>query len=155
MQIDGHELTGRTPHDIAHAGLARTFQNLRLFPDLTVRENVDIAVLSAITSSCRSAPTSTPSCAAAGLADRQERRAGELDYGSSAGWSWCGRAATLRPAFSILDEPTSGMSDAESAVMIEHVRATAAAVGAGVLVIDHDLHFITVCDRIYVPTRAR
>ncbi len=151
VQIDGHELTGRTPHDIARAGLARTFQNLRLFPDLTVRENVDIAVLSASRHRAdRPAPDVDSLLRAAGLADRQERRAGELDYGSQRRLELV-RAAALRPAFLILDEPTSGMSDAESAVMIEHVRATAAAVGAGVLVIDHDLHFITsICDRIYV-----
>ena len=151
VELDGTELTGHRPHDIARAGLARTFQNLRLFPELTVRENVEIAVISASRHrSDRPAPDVDALLDLAGLLDRQDRRAGQLDYGSQRKLELV-RAAALRPAFLILDEPTSGMSDTESAVMIEHVRRTAAAVGAGVLVIDHDLHFITsICDRIYV-----
>jgi branched-chain amino acid transport system ATP-binding protein/branched-chain amino acid transport system permease protein len=151
VELDGHELTGWKPHEIARAGLARTFQNLRLFPDLSVRENVEIAVLSAARHRAdRPAPDVDALLQLAGLLDRQDARAGQLDYGSQRKLELV-RAAALRPAFLILDEPTSGMSDAESSVMIEHVRRTAAAVGAGVLVIDHDLHFITnICDRIYV-----
>ena len=61
------------------------------------------------------------------------------------------RAAAAAPDFLFLDEPTSGMGDAESVAMIEQVRAMASMVGAGVVVIDHDLNFITgICDRIYV-----
>jgi ABC-type branched-subunit amino acid transport system ATPase component len=151
VELDGRTLTGKHPHDIARAGLARTFQNLRLFPELSVRENVEIAVISASRHRAdRPAPDVDALLALGGLLDRQDRRAGELDYGSQRRLELV-RAAALRPAFLILDEPTSGMSDAESAVMIEHVRRTAAIVGAGVLVIDHDLHFITsICDRIYV-----
>ena len=56
----------------------------------------------------------------------------------------------MSPAFLLLDEPTSGMSDSESDDMIEQVRHMAATIGAGVLVIDHDLNFITgISDRIY------
>ena len=57
----------------------------------------------------------------------------------------------MAPSFMLLDEPTSGMSDSESLTMIEQVRHMAATVGAGVIVIDHDLGFITgISDRIYV-----
>jgi ABC-type branched-subunit amino acid transport system ATPase component len=88
--------------------------------------------------------------ASAGLTGAAERTAAELDYGSQRRLE-IARAAALAPEFLLLDEPTSGMSDAESARMIAHVRAIARAIGAGVIVIDHDLHFITnLCDRIYV-----
>ena len=61
------------------------------------------------------------------------------------------RAAAIAPSFMLLDEPTSGMSNSESLTMIEQVRHMAATVGAGVIVIDHDLGFITgISDRIYV-----
>ena len=53
------------------------------------------------------------------------------------------RATALSPEFLLLDEPTSGMSDAESLAMVDRARAAAARIGAGVLVIDHDLAFIT------------
>ena len=57
----------------------------------------------------------------------------------------------MAPSFLLLDEPTSGMSDSESIAMVEQVRHMAATVGAGVIVIDHDLAFITgISDRIYV-----
>ncbi|MFW5933523.1 MAG: ATP-binding cassette domain-containing protein, partial [Actinomycetota bacterium] len=73
-----------------------------------------------------------------------------LDYGSQRRLE-IARAAAASPRFLLLDEPTSGMSDEESLAMIRHVRETAAAIGAGVIVIDHDLSFITgVCDRITV-----
>ncbi|HWC69520.1 MAG TPA: ATP-binding cassette domain-containing protein, partial [Acidimicrobiales bacterium] len=86
----------------------------------------------------------------AGLWPVRDRVAAQLDYGSQRRLELA-RAAALSPLFLLLDEPTSGMSETESAAMIDHVRQTAARAGAGVLVIDHDLHFITgVCDRIYV-----
>jgi len=56
----------------------------------------------------------------------------------------------------LLDEPTSGMSDVETMAMVESVRAVAARVGAGVLVIDHDLAFITrISDHIVVLSEGR
>ncbi len=148
--LDGRDLTGVPPEAVARAGLARTFQNLRLFAELTVRENVAVAALAAERHRDARPPAVDDLLVAAGLWDAQDRLAGELDYGSQRRLELA-RAAALAPTFLLLDEPTSGMSDAESAAMIDHVRRTAAGVGAGVVVIDHDLHFITsICDRIYV-----
>jgi branched-chain amino acid transport system permease protein len=150
--IGDTELSGARPTRIARAGLARTFQNLRLFSRLSVRENVEVAAMSAARfRPDRRHPLSVDDLlASAGLTGEAERRAGELDYGSQRRLE-IARAAALAPEFLLLDEPTSGMSDAESARMIAHVRAIARAIGAGVIVIDHDLHFITnVCDRIVV-----
>jgi len=84
------------------------------------------------------------------LWDVRDRRARELDYGSARRLELA-RAAAMAPTYLLLDEPTSGMSDAESNEMIRRIRHMAAAVDAGVLVIDHDLNFITgISDRIYV-----
>ena len=86
----------------------------------------------------------------AGLADLAERPAATLDYGNQRRLELA-RAAALAPAYLLLDEPTSGMSDTESVAMVQHVRATAQLVGAGVLVIDHDLAFITrISDHVVV-----
>jgi len=149
-------LTSEPSHAIARAGLVRTFQNLRLFSSLTVRENVEVAALMA--SVHRNGGTRTDVdaiVAGAGLWDQRNRRAGQLDYGNSRRLELA-RAAAAAPAFLLLDEPTSGMSDTESLAMVESVRSMAAAVGAGVLVIDHDLNFITgICDRVYCLDQGR
>jgi branched-chain amino acid transport system permease protein len=154
--VAGRDLTGSPPHVIARAGLARTFQNLRLFGDLTVRENVAITALAARRwRGDHDVPDVDALLAAAGLAPFADRKASALDYGSSRKLELA-RATALAPTFLLLDEPTSGMSDVESAEMIDHVRRTAAIIGAGVLVIDHDLHFITnICDRIHVLDQGR
>ena len=91
----------------------------------------------------------------AGLAAVADRPAGTLDYGSQRRLELA-RAAAMAPAFLLLDEPTSGMSDRESLRMVDDVRAMAALVGAGVLVIDHDLAFITrISDHIVVLAQGR
>ena len=154
-------IAGAEPFEVARAGLARTFQNLRLFPALTVRENVNIASLVAsrhrpgANSAQVERPTVEQLLVHAGLWELRDRRARELDYGNARRLELV-RAAALSPVFILLDEPTSGMSNVESVAMIDEVRALASAVGAGVVVIDHDLAFITgVCDRIYCLDQGR
>ena len=149
-------LTSEPSHQIARAGLVRTFQNLRLFSSLTVRENVEVAALVAAVHRNGSKRSSVDEIVAgSGLWDHRDRRAAELDYGNSRRLELA-RAAAAAPAFLLLDEPTSGMSDSESLAMVESVRRMAAAVGAGVLVIDHDLNFITgICDRVYCLDQGR
>ena len=148
------DLSDAVPHDVARAGLARTFQNLRLFKNLSVRENVELTSLVAWRHREGSLPVDEL-LADAGLTAVADRAAGTLDYGNQRRLELA-RAAALAPSFLLLDEPTSGMSDAESLAMVETVRATAAKIGAGVLVIDHDLAFITrISDHVVVLSEGR
>ena len=149
-------IAGAEPYEIARAGLARTFQNLRLFPALTVRENVSIAALVAAQYRPGLGTASVEQLLVhAGLWELRDRRARELDYGNARRLELV-RAAALSPIYVLLDEPTSGMSNVESVAMIDEVRSLASAIGAGVVVIDHDLAFITgVCDRIYCLDQGR
>jgi branched-chain amino acid transport system permease protein len=149
--IGDHQLTGAAPHRIARAGVARTFQNLRLFGALSVRENVSVAALSANRFRAdHRQPDVDALLEFSGLLEHADRRAAELDYGAQRMLE-VARAAALAPDFLLLDEPTSGMGEVESAAMVDHLRELARTVEAGLLVIDHDLHFITaICDRIYV-----
>jgi branched-chain amino acid transport system permease protein len=156
VTLGAQDLSDDSPHRIARAGLARTFQNLRLFPTLPVRENVALAALSA-----RRYRPHAPAVdvdvllASSGLTGVAERPAATLDYGNQRRLELA-RAAALAPSYLLLDEPTSGMSDQESRAMVDHVRATARLVGAGVLVIDHDLAFITrICDHVVVLAEGR
>ena len=156
VRLGDLRLTSEPSHEIARAGLVRTFQNLRLFSSLTVRENVEVAALVAAVHRNGSKRSSVDEIVAgSGLWDHRDRRAAELDYGNSRRLELA-RATAAAPAFLLLDEPTSGMSDSESLAMVESVRRMAAAVGAGVLVIDHDLNFITgICDRVYCLDQGR
>jgi branched-chain amino acid transport system permease protein len=151
VRLGDHDLSRSPPHDVARAGLARTFQNLRLFGNLSVRENVTIAALAAGRYRRDEPPVDVDDLiAAAGLTEWSDRQARTLDYGNQRRLELA-RAAALSPEFLLLDEPTSGMSDHESTAMVAQVRTTAASVGAGVLVIDHDLAFITrISDHVVV-----
>jgi len=103
----------------------------------------------------RSLPPVDTLVAQAGLWEHRDRRAAELDYGNARRLELA-RAAAAGPDFLLLDEPTSGMSDHESINMIDQVRSMAKLIGAGVVVIDHDLNFITgICDRVYVLDQGR
>lgn len=150
FEIDGKDLTGVPSYRLAREGLVRTFQNLRLFGSLTVRENVEVAALVAGEHRAgRVRRDADALIAEAGLWEHRDRRARELDYGNSRRLELA-RAAAMSPSFLLLDEPTSGMSDSESLEMVEQVRHMAATIGAGVIVIDHDLNFITgISDVIY------
>lgn len=150
VAVDNRDLTGVQAFELSRTGLVRTFQNLRLFGALTVRENVEVSALIARAHRADRALRDPDALVAeAGLWEHRNRRARELDYGNSRRLELA-RAAAMAPSFMFLDEPTSGMSDTESAAMIEQVRHMAATVGAGVVVIDHDLNFITgISDRIY------
>ncbi|WP_116998098.1 ATP-binding cassette domain-containing protein [Desertimonas flava] len=156
VRLGDRDLTAEPPHRIARAGLARTFQNLRLFANLPVRENVELAAVAAATyRSHRPGPDVDALLADAGLADVADRPAHTLDYGNQRRLELA-RAAAMAPDYLLLDEPTSGMSDEESLAMVDQVRATARGVGAGVLVIDHDLAFITrISDHVVVLAEGR
>ena len=148
------DLTDAAPHDIARAGLARTFQNLRLFTNLSVRDNIELTSLVAWRHR-HGGPSVDDLLERSGLAALADRPAGTLDYGNQRRLELA-RAAALAPEFLLLDEPTSGMSDAESLAMVDQVRAIAAQLGAGVLVIDHDLGFITrISDHMVVLAEGR
>ncbi|MEQ1701205.1 MAG: ATP-binding cassette domain-containing protein [Ilumatobacteraceae bacterium] len=156
VMLGERELTDAKPVDVARAGLARTFQNLRLFKNLSVRENVALtSLVAARHRRHRVRPDADTLLADAGLTDWADRAAGTLDYGNQRRLELA-RAAALAPEFLLLDEPTSGMSDQESQAMVESVRSVAARIGAGVLVIDHDLGFITrISDHIVVLAEGR
>ncbi len=156
VTLGDRDLTDAKPVDVARAGLARTFQNLRLFKNLSARENVELtALVAGRHRSHRVRPDADTLLDDAGLSDWADRPAGTLDYGNQRRLELA-RAAALAPEFLLLDEPTSGMSDQESLAMVHSVRSVAARIGAGVLVIDHDLGFITrISDHIVVLNEGR
>jgi len=150
-RLGDHDLADLPSFRVARLGMARTFQNLRLFKSLTVRENISVpAIVASRHRRSKSTANADALISAVGLWEEREQRAGEINYGAARKLELV-RAAALEPEILLLDEPTAGMWEAESVAMVDQVRHVASWTGAGVLVIDHDLHFITsICDRIYV-----
>jgi branched-chain amino acid transport system ATP-binding protein len=152
IRLDDIELTGRGPEFAARLGIGRTFQNLRVFPDLTVRQNVEVAHIT-----CR---RHRPAVAAGidldalleeyGLLAVADRPAGTLAYGRQRRLE-IARALALGPRLLLLDEPAAGLNDYESEELAEAVQRLREGGRRALLVIDHDLRFImAVCDRICV-----
>lgn len=152
VKLGERDITGLDARAISAAGIARTFQNLRVFGSMTVRQNVEVAH-----SRCRQL---NPAKAARvdpdsllvtfGLASVADALAGALPYGSQR-WLEIARAMATVPDFLMLDEPAAGLNDEETTrlgAVIDEVRLE---MGTGILVIDHDLHFINrICKRLFV-----
>lgn len=156
VEVGGQTLTGRPTAVIADAGIARTFQNLRLFAGLSVRDNV---MLAAETGSRRGAGPARAVMADAltrfDLLDRADAPAGSLSYGEQRRVEMA-RAVAARPAVLLLDEPAAGMDAEETAWLVEAVRAVRDDLGCTVVVIDHDLALIMgLCERIVVMASGR
>lgn len=157
VRLEGRVVSGQGPERVARAGIGRTFQNLRLFPALTVRQNIDVAAQTA--RECRLDRTQTldldAEIAALGLAGSEDLDAGTLSYGDQRRVEIL-RALALCPDFLLLDEPAAGMNDAESATLANAIRNIRDRHGVGLIVIDHDLHFIMgLCERITVLDMGR
>lgn len=169
VMYDGGEITALVPHKIAAGGVARTFQNIRLFGSMTAEENVMVAMHSHLKASLASTILGLPSQRKEEKAARQEARqllefvgigktAGEfarnLSYGDQRRLE-VARALALRPKILLLDEPTAGMNPQESAVFVEFVHRIRDEKGISILLIEHDMSVVMkVSERITVLDRG-
>ena len=152
--LDGRDITALAPHRRARLGLGRTFQHLEVFGSLTVRENILTAAevhgrRSAARGDRRAAAEADAILERIGLAAAAEQRADALPTGS-ARLMELGRALATRPRVLLVDEPASGLDDAESealgALLVELATA-----GSAVLLVEHDVALVMrVCAWIYV-----
>jgi branched-chain amino acid transport system ATP-binding protein len=159
--FDGRDLTSRNPAVIVKAGLARTFQNLRLFSQRTVLEHIRISQ----TMHCRSLLSRFGIVLTAeerelrreaealverlGLAERARSRAGALSYGEKKRLE-IARALATRPKILLLDEPAAGMNPVE-VDWLSRIIGDMRASGIGVVLIDHHMRLVmNVCDRVAV-----
>jgi branched-chain amino acid transport system ATP-binding protein len=152
------------PHLVTQAGIARTFQNIRLFANMTVLENVLVGRHTRTKEGLFSAIIRGPGFHKAerasreramellefiGLADKAEHLARNLPYGEQRKLE-IARALASEPGLLLLDEPTAGMNPQETRATEELVFAIRA-LGIAVLVIEHDMRFIfNLCDRVAV-----
>jgi branched-chain amino acid transport system ATP-binding protein len=162
--FDGSNVTGLPPHRIAQRGIARTFQNIRLFAHLNALENVMVGqiaqgssgVLDALVLSRRDRTERRSIVAEAhklldwvGVGDSRFALPGHLPYGDQRKVE-IARALGLRPKLLILDEPTAGMVAKEASgviALIAQLRAT----GVALLLIEHNMNVVmSASDRIVV-----
>ena len=146
----GQDLTGLPRHRISRLGVARTFQNIRLFKRMTVLENVlvadkrhaaaPLASLWAFSPARRDIEHALSLLDVMGLADGADRLAGTLAYGDARRLE-IARALAGAPKLLFLDEPAAGMNEAETDELIEDVRKCRGLVEATVLV-EHDMTLI-------------
>ncbi|AUR00436.1 branched-chain amino acid ABC transporter ATP-binding protein/permease [Phaeobacter inhibens] len=148
------ELSGLTSHQIADHGIARTFQNIRLFDNLSVFQNVLVAALS--TRGGENAEgRANAALARMGVERHANADAGTLSYGDQRRVE-IARALACEPSLLFLDEPAAGMNREETDSLMETLRRLTRDLGLGILLVDHDLKLINqLCDRIAVLNEGR
>jgi branched-chain amino acid transport system ATP-binding protein len=159
VMLDGHAVTDEPSHRIARAGIMRTFQNIRLFADMTVWEHLLVAQPHIGFALQRLLPTrlSNPLAIARAqevleffeLGEVRNRLARSLPYGLQRKVEMA-RAVTARPKLLLLDEPVAGMNHDE-AETIRNLMLKLREDGLSILLIEHDMAFVmNLCDYLYV-----
>lgn len=159
------EITGLPPHRIAAAGLARTFQNIRLFGLMTAEENVMVAMHSHMTSGIlatlfgtkkqkreerEARETAKELLNFVGIGKTANEYARNLSYGDQRRLE-VARALALQPRVLLLDEPTAGMNPQESARFVDFVYRVRDERDLAILLIEHDMSVVMrVSERITV-----
>jgi len=163
--FDGEDITARKPHKIAAGGVARTFQNIRLFGLMTAEENVMVAMHSHLNAGIIATILGTPGQRREEKAAHEQARtlldfvgigkwAGEyarnLSYGDQRRLE-VARALALKPKVLLLDEPTAGMNPQESLTFINFVYRVRDEQNVSILLIEHDMSVVmTVSERVTV-----
>ena len=165
MDFDDKSLIGLKPYQVTQRGIARTFQNIRLFADLSVLDNVKIAyhfhvkygVAESVLRVGRYYPEEDEIEAKAleclkmfKLDDRRDEIARNLPYGEQRRLE-IARALAAQPQLLLLDEPAAGMNPQETHELMEMIRWIRDELKLTILLIEHDMSLVMgVCERIYV-----
>lgn len=166
VRFDGEDITTLKPHQVARRGIARTFQNLRVMPNLSVFDNVSVGALGALGHSPLAALTGRGNYAKnisqrtwealeqAGLQNQAAELAANLSYGKRK-YLEIARALALAPQLLILDEPAAGLNDTETAQLGEFVLRLSGQ-GLSILLVEHDMNFVmNLCGRVMVMASGR
>ena len=143
-------ITSKKPYERARLGLARTFQNLRIYPNLSVGQNIEVASISSNYSSRIMNFDLDKIINIFDLDDKIDLASEELSYGHLRRLEIV-RALALNPLVLLLDEPAAGMNENETKELSNSLKWVQNNIACAIIVIDHDLKFIMgVCDKITV-----
>jgi len=163
--LKGVDTKGMNTAKVNRMGIARTFQNIRLFNDMTALDNVKVGMHNEIKCSFLSSLLHLPSYYKSekkanekamellefmGLADIADQKAGSLPYGVQRRLEIC-RALASNPAIILLDEPAAGMNPSETAELMHQIRRIRDTFQIAIFLIEHDMNLVmNVCEGIVV-----
>ncbi|MDX6412408.1 MAG: branched-chain amino acid transport system ATP-binding protein, partial [Gaiellaceae bacterium] len=163
--FDGEDVTGKPPHAITARGIGRTFQNIRLFSEMTALENVLVGMHARLKGNIFASILRTPGIrkeeqearerasellAYSGLRKKDDEVANSLSYGDQRRLE-VARALATKPKLLLLDEPTAGMNPQETADFTTFVQKLRNEEGLTVLMIEHDMKVVMgISDRVTV-----
>ncbi len=169
IAFQGRDLAGVPPHHITRLGIARTFQNIRIFKEMTLLENVMVGMHHLVDYGPMALLFATPTCRDGERRARERAlellswvkldhkarlTADNLSYGDQRKLEFA-RALATEPKLLLLDEPVAGMNPSEKDVLMEEIRNIRDR-GYGVFLIEHDMRFVMgLCDRIAVLNFGR
>ena len=170
IKLDGEDITGKSTIEINKAGIARTFQNIRLFSNMTVLDNVKVGLhnsihqplISSITrlfgyknSERKSRDEALELLSFFKMEDMANLQAGSLPYGAQRRLE-IARALATHPGIILLDEPAAGMNPSETAELMENIRRIRDNFNIAVMLIEHDMNLVmNICEGICVLDHGR
>ncbi|HIY38597.1 MAG TPA: ABC transporter ATP-binding protein [Candidatus Agathobaculum merdigallinarum] len=170
IRLDGQNLIGKKPNEICKMGVARTFQNIRLFSNLSVLDNVKTGLHNEITYSLMESLLHLGSyrkkeramdekamelLEVFGLESVSDYKAANLPYGKQRKLE-IARALATDPKLLLLDEPAAGMNPNETGELMETIELVRKKFGVTVLLIEHDMKLVSgICEYLYVLNFGR
>ena len=170
ITLDGQDITGKKTIDINHAGIARTFQNIRLFKELTVAENVKVGLHNQLHYSALEGILRLPRYYAVerqiqeqalellkvfDLDKEAEVLAANLPYGKQRKLE-IARALATKPKLLLLDEPAAGMNPNETLELMETIKFVRKHFDMTIILIEHDMKLVSgICEELTVLNFGR
>lgn len=170
VMIDGRDTAGKTTVQVSHMGVARTFQNIRLFGNLSVEDNVKVGLHEHTKYSALSGVLRLPSywkkekeaheralelLSIFDMQDMAGYQAGSLPYGAQRRLEIV-RALATQPSLLLLDEPAAGMNPSETAELMNNIRKIRDTFQIAIMLIEHDMNLVMgVCEGICVLNFGR